>query len=564
MSSTAYNLREMLWEYPDKILRLFSSTRPIGYVIISCVLAVAMFSYLAKLDPSTVYMFEEKNRSVYREAVVGDVITLNPIYINQNFVDRDLHQLIFEKLLYISPDGGAEPAIAESWQLEEDGKQLRVTVSDKYYWHDGQKVTVDDVLFTMQRAIELSGNSRFDTFGNSLIGVTLSKIDDRTFTISLDSYSSTLLEVLSFYVLPKHLMEELSEDEFFTYGLIVPPVGSGMYRAESVKPDHIVLKLNENYPFRKQKPSINRIEYLMLSSVDDIKVRYMNREIDAISAIEMNEYKFLSEFKPNIYSMNLKNRKKLLYFNLNKDITKNLDIRKAISYSLDRNELLREGSIDGKAVSSSIVSDSWALNTVDQYYKYDPEQVSKVLSNAGYSKDEGEKYYKDKDSNEFTLELTYHANPKNKQLAEVFVKSMAKSGIKISTQPVEYGRLVNEILATRDFELLLLEVETSIDPDQYNLWHSTKKQYPDLNVSGYEYSRVDILLERARTSQDTDARKADYLQFQKYLSQDAPALVLYEPQFRFAANSYVKGIKTEGYIYPHERYRGISEWTLER
>jgi peptide/nickel transport system substrate-binding protein len=101
-------------------------------------------------------------------------------------------------------------------------------------------------------------------------------------------------------------------------------------------------------------------------------------------------------------------------------------------------------------------------------------------------------------------------------------------GVILNLEPLTYRQLTQEIVATRDFELLMYEIETTIDPDQYNLWHTLKSDYPDLNLSGYSYERVDIL-EDGRRSVDRKVRQERYALFQRYLIQDAPALFLYRP-----------------------------------
>jgi len=85
-----------------------------------------------------------------------------------------------------------------------------------------------------------------------------------------------------------------------------------------------------------------------------------------------------------------------------------------------------------------------------------------------------------------------------------------KEGLVLNLEPLSYKQLTQEIVATRDFELLMYEVETTIDPDQYNLWHSLKTNYPDLNLSGYTYERVDILLEEGRTELNVKTRKEKF------------------------------------------------------
>jgi peptide/nickel transport system substrate-binding protein len=108
--------------------------------------------------------------------------------------------------------------------------------------------------------------------------------------------------------------------------------------------------------------------------------------------------------------------------------------------------------------------------------------------------------------------------------------------------------------------MLLYEVETTVDPDQYNLWHSLKVNYPDLNLSGYEYERVDILLEDARKTNSITTRQTKYAQFQRYLMGDAPALFLYHPTFVFYFDSNLEGIDMSNINFSYERYWNIEDW----
>jgi peptide/nickel transport system substrate-binding protein len=110
--------------------------------------------------------------------------------------------------------------------------------------------------------------------------------------------------------------------------------------------------------------------------------------------------------------------------------------------------------------------------------------------------------------------------------------------------------------------MILYEVETTVDPDQYNLWHSLKKDYPDLNLSGYEYDRVDILLEEGRTELSRTVRKEKYDLFQKYLMDDAPAILLYRPTYVYIVPKDIEGPNLEEICYPEDRFRNIAEWIL--
>ena len=138
-----------------------------------------------------------------------------------------------------------------------------------------------------------------------------------------------------------------------------------------------------------------------------------------------------------------------------------------------------------------------------------------------------------------------------------------KEGVVLKGEKLNYNQITQEIIATRDFDILLYEVETTVDPDQYNLWHSLKSNYPDLNISGYSYERVDILLEDARKTSQRNVRKEKYDLVQKYIMADSPVVFLYNPTFYYFVKDNIKGIDLENINYSYERFKSIQDWYFE-
>ena len=137
---------------------------------------------------------------------------------------------------------------------------------------------------------------------------------------------------------------------------------------------------------------------------------------------------------------------------------------------------------------------------------------------------------------------------------------MEQEGVILKVEKLNYTQITQEIIATRDFELLLYEIETTVDPDQYNLWHSLKSNYPDLNLSGYSYERVDILLEDARRNIDDGIRLQRYILFQKYLVADAPVVFLYQPNYVYIYDNDLQGVNLGNINFSYERFHNIQDW----
>src|SRR5690606_28109188 len=98
-----------------------------------------------------------KSDNTLVEATVGKLGSLNPMFASQNHVDRDLDALIYQKFIYIDQSGNPLPGIAESWDSIIAGKHYKFYLNRELRWSDGEKLTADDVIFTFNEAVSLTG-----------------------------------------------------------------------------------------------------------------------------------------------------------------------------------------------------------------------------------------------------------------------------------------------------------------------------------------------------------------------------------------------------------------------
>jgi peptide/nickel transport system substrate-binding protein len=252
----------------------------------------------------------------------------------------------------------------------------------------------------------------------------------------------------------------------------------------------------------------------------------------------------------------------MLFFNLRKEKFQNDSLRRGISFLIDKEKLLEESNINGEIIKGPIYEGNWAYSEDTDYPKYDVEAAVKSLKEAGYTKNETNGYFEDEDGKLLTFTISYLDNENNKILLNTLNNLLTEEGIIMNLEPLTYSQLTQEILATRNFEVLMYEIEVTVDPDQYNLWHSLQKEYPNLNLSGYEFSRIDILLEEGRREIDKEERKEDYDLFQKYLMQDVPAIFLYRPSYVYVVRDMVKNIQSENIVRLEDIYRDIYNWEI--
>ncbi len=100
------------------------------------------------------------------------------------------------------------------------------------------------------------------------------------------------------------------------------------------------------------------------------------------------------------------------------------------------------------------------------------------------------------------------------------------------------------------------------DPDRYSLWHSTKKEYPGLNIASYADPRADRALEEGREAGGKDVRKRHYLNFQRLFIEDKPAIFLYHPTFSYFVSRRFSGVALDLIFSSSERFWNIQEWKV--
>ncbi len=549
--------RDWLWEYPNNIDNLFKNTAPLSFITIFSIIGLALFAFLTSSIFANVISKEKED--IFVEGSVGAISSFNPLFTSQSNVDADIRALVFEKFVSISKDGTPTAGIAKEWSASVDGKVYDITISLDHKWQDGKPLTLDDVLFTFEIAKELASKFSYDTIGSPLKDVSIEKISEDKIRFTLSESNATFFEAISVYIIPKHKFEgvrtvDIPFDSFAKY-----PLGSGSYQVYRSEPNVVYLKASD---YHSPRPEIDTFIYRIYSNNDALEAAFRNGVLDAMGTVDHFSMSYVEEYSGyNEYSVILNSRLRMIFFNTRKEKFESKDFRIAINYLLNKTLLLQKANISGEVVYSPIPTSSWAYNEGSIIkYEYNPQKAKEILNSMGYIKNENSGYFETENKKILSLTLSYYGNDLNERIALSLKEILKDEGIVLNLESLTYTQLTQEIVATRDFELLMYEVETTIDPDQYNLWHSLKTNYPDLNLSGYSYERVDILLEEARKSLKRDKRVSNYALFQKYLTQDVPVIFLYHPKYIYEIKESINIGDISNILYPYQRFENIGTW----
>jgi ABC-type transport system substrate-binding protein len=339
------------------------------------------------------------------EGMVGSPRFLNPVYAEVNDVDRSLSQLLFSGLLRYDNEGNLISDLAKDYSILEGGRIFEVNIKDNIRWHDGWGFNVDDILFTVQTIQDPRYKSPVRA---NWIGVTVQKISPLKVRFVLKDPFASFPERLTLKILPRHIWEEISPENFALSVYNLQPVGTGPYRLVSVKRtksgsvNEVQLKANTKYHLNG--PYIENLVFKFFKTEEDL--------LDEADAGKLQSFSLTNPSPSRFRNPALKTydflipRSYSLFFNLkaNSSITE-LNIRKALQLAIDQQELNRE-LFDENAIllSSSLRPDLFSFANPPIQEKNITEALS-LFAKEGYQKIESGNLVKIALSSDFTKDL---------------------------------------------------------------------------------------------------------------------------------------------------------------
>jgi peptide/nickel transport system substrate-binding protein len=133
----------------------------------------------------------------------------------------------------------------------------------------------------------------------------------------------------------------------------------------------------------------------------------------------------------------------------------------------------------------------------------------------------------------------------------------------VNLEIIDAITIQQEYIRPRQYQALLFGEVLSADPDPFAFWHSSQSNDPGLNLALYKNSDVDKLLQDARQTLNQEERIQKYIEFQKILNDDLPAIFLYSSTYLYPVNKKVKGISIEKLAQPSYRFSQIENWYIK-
>ncbi|MCH8748468.1 hypothetical protein IH781_01830 [Patescibacteria group bacterium] len=500
---------------------------------------------------------------VYFEAAVGQPRHINPILAGANDLDVDIAALVYSSLFQLDENLELQKDLATEYSLSEDNLEYTIELRRDVHWHDGEPLTAADVIFTI-RSIQTPDYA--SPLATAFQGVTIEQMDDYTVKFILKQPYAPFLTSLTVGIAPQHVWESIAPKNAALAEQMLKPVGSGPFRFSEIKTrrrtgDVTEFRLVRNKAYYGQRPYLDEIVFSFFDTHDDAVRAFTSGNVDGVG------------FLPLQLLADVENRRSLVthrlllpqYFGLffNQQNNSALDdegVRNALAQATDRTAIVAEAlGGQGEELHLPIPPGVFAFNNELELPSYDPEAARQNLEEAGWQDTDGDGI-REKDGTALRFTITTTDWPEYIRTAEAIQRQWTAIGVDAQIEHVGAGTIQQSIIRPRDYDILLFGQILSAQPDPYPFWHSTQTRSPGLNFALFKNQEVDKLLEEARKTIDIEKRRELYGDFQGYILDLKPALILYRPYYLFAATKDIRGITAQYAARTADRFNDIEKW----
>ena len=448
---------------------------------------------------------------------------------------------LYNSLVRIDETGKIVPALAESWEISDDGTEYTFTLRQGVLFHNGEEFTADDVVFSWERGRqpEMQWSEKWT------IASSVEKVDDFTVKIITEEPQPLLLRLVAWNwaMVPKDYLEEVGEE-----GFVEKPVGTGPFvLVEWAKGDRIVYEANPNY-WQEGQPKVQNLVFRPIPESATRVAAIQTGEVDIVTRLSAEEAESLLDV-PDVKVVRYPVDRVfyIAFNNLTTGVgqpTEDALVRQAMNYAVDVDAIL-DALFDGNGRPSAgyVTPANWGFDETLEPFGYDPDKARELLAEAGYP-----------DGFEMEFACPSGAYTNFEQVCEAIQGYLADVGIQTDLELMESGKYWD------------LEAAKELPPLFGDSWSETTGEALgrlqgalggwDASFSSWSDPEIHRLLGEIETTVDDDARAALYVELQQYMHENPPFIYLYEPVTFEAINLKVQNYRP----YPSEDYLLPETW----
>lgn len=521
----------------------------IKYVFIVFVIGIIIFA---------IYMiyFKDKEEEAKQEDIIqseekvelkdlrlgiSNYDTINPLLSNNKEV-LNIGQLIYEPLIKIDENYKTQLCLAKECSKTSETTYV-IKINNNIKWQDGTSLTAKDIQFTIDRLKELTSIYTHNVEKITSVEV----LDNETIKINLSEEAPFFEYNLIFPILSSN--NYLGED-FKTSTKV--PIGTGMFSISTIENGVITLLKNENWwNIKEQNSKIESIKIKLYSEVGEVYNSFKLGNIDILTTSNLNLEQYIGTI--GYAKREIKGRDfDYLAFNCNQDLLKNVEVRKAISYCIDKANIITSVYNNNYYISNFPLDyGNYLYNEEKVGLGYNQEQAKRILEENGWEY-KNNRWQKRENGSTKRLEfkLTVCTSNEKRVLAAESIKSqLGQIGIKVTINKISDSQY-QKALKNKSYDIILTGVTNSYSPDLTTFFGID-------NLQNYTNDEVINILNEIKSISDINLLKEKYNRILDIYNEEVPFVCLYRNK-----QTVVKSQNLAGELKPNNyfSYYGISNW----
>jgi len=450
------------------------------------------------------------------DAVVG--ITQEPSIFDPHTVvaagDKEILFNVFEGLYKFDSEGKLNPCLATDVEISEDASVYTFTIREGVKFHNGNDMTIDDVIFSLNRAKDLVPE---------LAGISEVKaLDDGRVEVTLSSPNSELLSYFTVAIIPDEV-EDIN----------ATPIGTGPFKFESYDiGQSVVLTKNEDY-WQEDLPYLDSVTFKICADMDAGFIELQSGSIDIFPYLTMDK---ANELDTNEFTIQSKGSNMVQIFALNNAVAPfdDVRVREAINYAINRDDIITL-TMDGAGVPlttamSPVMGDAYDTS-LDGTFDQDIENAKALLAEAGYP-------------DGFDMTITVPSNYIiHVNTAIALADQLSQVGINATIEQVDWATWLDDTYTNTNYESTVIALTSNYAPYDVIARYQTGA---DGNFINYSNPEFDEIIAQIPLTTDENEKLELYHDLLAILTEDAASCYLQDPYSTVAVSNRLEGYE----LYP--------------
>lgn len=474
----------------------------------------------------------------------GDYTRINPAMDEHG----EINILLFNGLTGHDGDNQVIPALAESWEFDEETCTYTFHLEENVTWHDGEPFTADDVKFTIEAIQNPENGSENAPNYEDVEEITV--VDENTIQFKLTAPNVAFLDYMTMAVLPKHLLEgeDMQTSEFFR-----KPIGTGPYKLASWDEGQAIT-LAKNEAYFKGEPNIDTLIFKIVPDDNAKAMQLKSGELDMALLTPKDAKNFESNVNFKCYDMKTSDYRGILFNFANEYWQNNRDLIPAVCYGIDRTAIMNAVILGQGVEAYGPLQRNIYNNENVEHYDYNPEKAVQMLEAAGCEKGEDGFYYRDGEKVGFVISVGA-GDQVRIDMAQIAAQQLQQIGMDVTVEipaQVDWGGQMAYLIGWGS--------PFDADDHTYKVFGTDK----GANYSSYSNEMVDQYLTEARESDDPEIRMEAYAKFQEELAKDPAYAFICYVDANYVADAQLHGIDEETIMGHHGVgiFWNVTEWTM--